>query len=218
MHSCKIALAVIVLVSGMAFSQTFHIVTDSNSIRHHNTQNGVPATEVDTLYIGDLWYDGTTTVPGGTTLEGNYGLNLECVSCINPVAFSNIGIFVKAGKAGTGQAVTTGPTCGTVLGATAPPCEMGWTALPPCGHKDWEGNLVEDCISIAIQLVSTSGKNFIVPLASGQNLCVRGITNVYLTTPAGQLALDPKCDTIGEFCVGVSTPIILRSAQASSCE
>jgi hypothetical protein len=201
-------------------AQTFKVNLDAPRVptvaQAAETTKGI----ITTLNIGDLWYNGTTLIPGSTTdLETNAGLDLQCTQCINPVGFSNIEIFVKGFKAGTGQPVTTGPTCGTVEGATAPPCEMGWSSLPTCGHRDWKGNLVEDCITIAIQLVSPTGKNFLVPLQSGQNFCADGITNVVLAPEADQAALDPACDVVGEFCsTVVSTPINLHAAPASSCD
>jgi hypothetical protein len=211
-------------MTGMSFAQSNHINLDPSStpkVTHAETATTVAPTKY--LQIGDLWYNGTTTMPGGTTLESNYGLDMNAVKLtVAPIPFSNIQMFVLGGSAGTDQPVSTGPTCGTVERATAPPCQMEWSSgpggLPVCGTQVGD-TIVENCISIAIQLTSVTGKNFNIPLLNGQNFCAQGVTNVYLTTPNNELALDPGCNTVQEFCrYTVSAPIILREGAAGSCD
>jgi hypothetical protein len=148
--------------------------------------------------------------------NGGYFVNLDASLVTKaPITFGSITFFVQGESQVSSPDPTTGPTCGTVIGAIAPPCRMGMNNLPLCTSSVG----VEDCVSIAAQFVSTTGKNFIIPLLDGENFCAERITNVYLTTPANEVALNPLCEIDNPgFCKGVTVPIVLRAATASSCE
>src|SRR5207237_2322204 len=84
--------------------------------------------------------------------------------------------------------------------------------LAPCALQD---NVTQTCISIALQLVSLTGKNFSFLLADGEQFCAFGINNTFVLAKADQSALDQQCNAQG-FCKGVSAPIVLRAAPARS--
>jgi hypothetical protein len=84
------------------------------------------------------------------------------------------------------------------------------TRLQACATYDCETNvLTEKCISIAVQFVSLTGKNFIVPLVNGEQLCTYGITTTFLEAKPNQKALDGGSSP--------SVPVVLHAAPAGSC-
>src|SRR5438445_664164 len=84
------------------------------------------------------------------------------------------------------------------------------------GKFTYVGTGTQTCISIALQLVSLTGKNFSFLLADGEQFCAFGIDNTFVLAKADQSALDPQCNAQG-FCKGASAPIVLRAAPARSC-
>jgi hypothetical protein len=54
--------------------------------------------------------------------------------------------------------------------------------LAPCALQD---NVTQTCISIVLQLVSLTGKNFSFLLADGDQFCAFGINNTFVQVDAG---------------------------------
>jgi hypothetical protein len=170
------------------------------------------------ITIGKLTYVGTGASNGGAVVS-SYEILLDTTGITEePIAFSNVILFVKGTSLSTQRAgfpqITTGPGCGQGSG---PPCNLLFRGghrllLARCAAKD----LTQTCISIGTQLVSLTGKNFRFALANGQQFCTYGITNIFLRAKPNQTALDPHCNAEG-FCKGASVPIILHAAPAKSC-
>jgi hypothetical protein len=166
------------------------------------------------ITIGEFKYVGTVS---GVS---SYEVHLDTTNItIEPISFSNVILFVKGTKQGSGP-ITTGLGCG--LPPYEAPCVLRFEGGPspftlaPCAKLNQEQELTQTCISIAVQLVSSTGKNFSFPLANGNKFCAYGISNVFLLAKPGQAALEPRCDAQG-FCKGASVPIILHAAPAKSC-
>jgi hypothetical protein len=88
--------------------------------------------------------------------------------------------------------------------------------LAPCARVNTNTlALTQNCISIALQLTSLTGKNFSFALANGEIFCAFAINNTYVLA-GHKVALEPQCDAQG-FCKGASAPVILRAAPATSC-
>ncbi|MGA9986973.1 MAG: hypothetical protein WA383_18325 [Terriglobales bacterium] len=177
------------------------------------------------ITIGKFTYVGTgpQTNSDGTVSEvSSYKVRLDTTNItIEPISFSNLILLVKGTEQGSG-AITTGLGCG--LPPYEAPCDLRFEggprsagfSLAPCAKLNKEQELTQTCISIAVQLVSSTGKNFSFPLANGNKFCAYGISNVFLLAKPGQAALEPRCDAQG-FCKGASVPIILHAAPAKSC-
>lgn len=175
------------------------------------------------ITIGEFTYRGTgpQTNSDGTVSEvSSYEIHLDATKVtIEPISFSNVILFVKGTKQGSGP-ITTGLGCG--LPPYEAPCVLRFEGGPspftlaPCAKLNQEQALTQTCISIAVQLVSSTGKNFSFALANGNKFCAYGINNVFLLPKPGQAALEPRCDAQG-FCKGASVPIVLHAAPAKSC-
>jgi hypothetical protein len=177
------------------------------------------------ITIGKLTYLGTGAQKNGDgTVSGvsSYEVHLDTTDItIEPISFSNVSLLVKGTEQGRG-AITTGLGCG--LPPYQAPCDLRFEggprsagfSLAPCAKLNKEQELTQTCISIAVQLVSSTGKNFSFPLTNGNKFCAYGISNIFLLAKPGQAALEPRCDAQG-FCKGASVPIILHSAPAKSC-
>ena len=177
------------------------------------------------ITIGKLTYLGTGAQKNGDgTVSGvsSYEVHLDTTDItIEPLSFSNVSLLVKGTEQGSG-AITTGLGCG--LPPYQAPCDLRFEggprsagfSLAPCAKLNKEQELTQTCISIAVQLVSSTGKNFSFPLTNGNKFCAYGISNIFLLAKPGQAALEPRCDAQG-FCKGASVPIILHSAPAKSC-
>jgi hypothetical protein len=177
------------------------------------------------ITIGKLTYLGTGAQKNGDgTVSGvsSYEVHLDTTDItIEPISFSNVSLLVKGTEQGSG-AITTGLGCG--LPPYQAPCDLRFEggprsagfSLAPCAKLNKEQELTQTCISIAVQLVSSTGKNFSFPLTNGNKFCAYGISNIFLLAKPGQAALEPRCDAQG-FCKGASVPIILHSAPAKSC-
>ena len=168
------------------------------------------------ITIGKFKYVGTSPVSG----VSSYEVHLDTTNItIEPISFSNVILFVKGTKQGSGP-ITTGPGCG--LPPYEAPCDLRFEGGPspftlaPCAKLNQEKELTQTCISIALQLLSSSGKNFSFALANGNKFCAYAINNVFLLPKPGQPALDPRCNA-QEFCKGASVPIVLHAAPAKSC-
>ena len=168
------------------------------------------------ITIGEFKYVGTSTVSG----VSSYEVHLDTTNItIEPISFSNVILFVKGTKQGSGP-ITTGLGCG--LPPYEAPCDLRFEGGPspftlaPCAKLNQEQELTQTCISIAVQLVSSTGKNFSFALANGNKFCAYGINNVFLLPKPGQAALEPRCNA-QEFCKGASVPIVLHAAPAKSC-
>lgn len=177
------------------------------------------------ITIGKLTYLGTGAQKNGDgTVSGvsSYEVHLDTADItIEPISFSNVSLLVKGTEQGSG-AITTGLGCG--LPPYQAPCDLRFEggprsagfSLAPCAKLNKEQELTQTCISIAVQLVSSTGKNFSFPLTNGNKFCAYAISNIFLLAKPGQAALEPRCDAQG-FCKGASVPIILHSAPAKSC-
>src|SRR5947207_11557999 len=177
------------------------------------------------ITIGKFTYlgTGTQTRSDGTVIQGvsSYELVFDTGDVTaEPIPFSNAILFVKGSRQGTQSSgfptITTGNGCGQ--NDSFPPCDFeggpssAGFQLAPCALQD---NVTQTCISIALQLVSLTGKNFSFLLADGEQFCAFGINNTFVLANH-EAALDPQCDAQG-FCKGASAPIVLRRAPARSC-
>jgi len=176
------------------------------------------------ITIGKLTYLGTVTQTNGdaSVPVSSYELQLDTTGItMEPIPFSNASLFVKGTKQGSG-AITTGLGCGQP--PYQAPCNLLFLGGPssagfvlaPCAKLNQEQDWMQTCVSIALQLVSSTGKNFSFALANGKQFCAHGINNIFLLPKPGQAALEPRCDAQG-FCKGASVPIILQAAPAKSC-
>ena len=166
------------------------------------------------ITIGEFKYVGTVS---GVS---SYEVHLDTTNItIEPISFSNVILFVKGTKQGSGP-ITTGLGCG--LPPYEAPCVLRFEGGPspftlaPCAKLNQEQELTQNCISIAVQLVSSTGKNFSFALANGNKFCAYGINSIFLLPKPGQAALEPRCNA-QEFCKGASVPIVLHAAPAKSC-
>jgi hypothetical protein len=174
------------------------------------------------ITIGKFTYVGTQPNSDGTVVGvSSYELRLDTTGItMEPISFSNVILFVKGTKQGSG-AITTGLGCGRP--PFQAPCDLLFGGGPssagfilaPCARLDKQQDFTQTCISIAVQLVSLTGKNFSFALANGKQFCAYGINNIFLLPKPNQAALEPRCNE--GFCKGASVPITLRAAQARSC-
>lgn len=180
------------------------------------------------ITIGKFEYLGSairTSNDGTNEVVSSYKLNLDTTGItVAPITFGNVSFLVKGSSLSSQQGgfpvITTGPGCG-VPGLTAA-CsllaqggEEGFL-LQPCAKLAADQTLTQDCISIALQLVSPTGKNFSFQLADGETFCTSGITNIFVLAGANNTALDPRCD-VDNFCQGASIPVILRGLPTQNC-
>jgi hypothetical protein len=182
-------------------------------------------THFQSITIGKFTYVGTaaeTNGDGVVSAVSSYELHLDTTGItMEPISLSNAILFVKGTEQGSG-AITTGLGCG--LPPYQSPCNLIFLGGPrlagfvlaPCASLNKEQDLTQTCISIAVQLVSSTGKNFSFALANGDRFCAYGIYNIVLQSKPDHVALDPRCDAQG-FCHGASVPIILRAAPSRSC-
>ena len=183
------------------------------------------AADTPSITIGSFTYVGTgapTNGDGTVSRVSSYELRLNTAGItLEPISFSNLILVVKGTTQGSG-AITTGLGCG--LPPYEAPCDLRFEGGPssagfilaPCAKLNKEQGFTQTCISIAVQLVSSTGKNFSFPLANGNKFCAYGINNIFLLPKPDQAALEPRCDAQG-FCKGASVPIILHAAPAKSC-
>ena len=181
------------------------------------------AAQTKQITIGKFSYVGSSnqTLADGSVIQTSmYDMTLNTVGITaQPITFKDATMIVKGSKANTISPITTGNGCG--VNSTFPPCEVGGFGgpsslgyiLPPCAVGV---ALVQDCISIALQLTSTTGKNFNITLADGTQFCTYAVSNTFVLARQGQTALNPQCNALG-FCKGVSAPIVLHAASATSC-
>jgi hypothetical protein len=177
------------------------------------------------IHIGDFTYLGTNTQTesdGSVIAVSSYKLHLDTTGVtMEPIAFSDVTLFVKGTKQGSG-ALTTGLGCGRP--PFQAPCNIIFAGGPssagfilaPCARLNKDKALKQTCISIGVQLVSVTGKDFGVALANGAQFCAYGINNIFLLPKPDKAALDPRCDAQG-FCKGASVPITLHAAPAARC-
>jgi len=176
------------------------------------------------ITIGKFTYVGTgSQTKSDSTVVGvsSYELRLDTTGItMEPISFSNVSLLVKGTKQGSG-AITTGLGCG--LPPQQAPCDLRFEggpssagfSLAPCARLNKEQDWTQTCISIAVQLVSLTGKDFSFALANGKQFCAHGINNIFLLPKPDQAALDPRCSQ--GFCKGASVPIILHAAPAKRC-
>lgn len=183
------------------------------------------AAHTRSIAIGKFTYVGTGAQknPDGTVSGvSSYEIHLDTTNItMEPISFSDVSLFVKGTKQGSGP-ITTGLGCG--LPPFEAPCDLRFEGGPssagfvlaPCAKMNKEQEFTQTCISIAVQLVSSTGKNFSFALANGNKFCAYAINNVFLLSKPGGAALEPRCDAQG-FCKGASVPIVLHAAPAKSC-
>jgi hypothetical protein len=165
--------------------------------------------QTTSITIGQFKYVGTVKD------QSAYELHLHNKNVTKrPIHFSNVVLYVKGTSAGSGP-ITTGLGCG--LPPYKTPCDLLFigqvgTQLDSCGTSD--GTL--DCVSLDMQFVSPSRKNFSFELVDGSQFCANGVNNIYILLKPNHLVLDPKCDSDG-FCKGVTVPVVLNAAPAGSC-
>ena len=175
------------------------------------------------IKIGELRYSFDAVQSDGS-VQSAFEMLLDTSGITtDPIPFSNATMFVGASNQGTFAEfgpITTGPGCGVPPYQTS--CDILWLGgpnppftLPACASVS-AGQLTQNCISIALQLVSPTGKNFSFQLSDGEIFCTHGITNIFLLAKQDKLALDPQCGSDG-FCKGTSVQVILHAAPAKSC-
>jgi len=189
------------------------------------TNSAAPQTK--SITIGSFEYLGSailTNSDGTTGVASSYELNLDASAVtVDPISFGNA-IFVVKGSSRSSQQggfpiITTGPGCGkSDIPLPAPPCSLLFPGgvLPACARIGTNQTLVQNCVSVALQLVSTTGKNFSFQLLGGETFCTNGITNVFVLAGNNQTALDPQCD-VNNFCKGASVPVVLRALPIKNC-
>lgn len=181
------------------------------------------------ITIGNFEYLGSAIQTGndGTNeVVSSYKLNLDTTGItVSPITFGNVSFVVKGSSLTSQQGgfpvITTGPGCG-VPGVSAP-CSLlalggrDGFLLQPCAKVAADQTLTQDCISVALQLTSPTGKNFSFQLADGETFCTSGITNIFVLAQDNKAALDPRCD-VNNFCQGASVPVILRGLPTQNCQ
>jgi hypothetical protein len=187
-------------------------------------ERAATAVTPSSILIGYFYDWGTSW--DGTGLESAYGLTFNTVGVtVAPIPFANAELYVL-GSSGFSGEVSTGPTCGTVAGAIAPPCEMFWSGQPNCAVTVMGvapvlgGALTPACPVMILQLTTTTaaeGKNLWVELANSSMFCAQRITYTFLQAGNSTLGLDPKNDTVTEFAPWVRTPIYLHAGAVGSC-
>lgn len=176
------------------------------------------------ITIGSFKYIGTAIQANGKP-GSSYQLDLDTTNVTEAdITFSNVILYVKGSKSSTQQSgfqvITTGLGCGNPPFQT--PCSLLWLggtgmALPTCASFNVKKQeLVQNCVSIAIQFVSLIKTNVSFFLADGSSFCMYGVNNIFLKAKPDQYALDPQCDQFG-WCKGASVPIVLHAAPAQSC-
>lgn len=175
--------------------------------------------QTKSITIGKLTYDGYF-VEGGIAFSAyEYLLDTSGITK-EPIVFHNVILNIKGATSGTYPQfpeITTGPGCGTP-GITVP-CDVLFRpsgAFTCAKTKDGGLTWTQTCISIALQFISLTGKNFSVTLVDGSKFCVYGVNNVYLEAQPDQRELDPQCNA-QSFCKGISVPIILKAAPRCTC-
>jgi len=178
------------------------------------------------VHIGTFTYLGTraeTRADGKVVPVSSYKLHLETAGITSqPISFRDAIIFIKGTKQDNGT-TSTGFGCGQLFSEeqcnlifAGGPSSDGFI-LAPCAKVNRDKSLTQNCISIGVQLVSSTGKNFDIALSNGEHFCAYAINNVFLLPRPNQAALDPRCDTQG-FCRGASVPINLDAAPSNSCK
>jgi hypothetical protein len=179
--------------------------------------------QTQSITIGKFTYLGTVLQSGA--VQSVYEIALDATAVTpNPIAFGNAIVIVKGGSFSSQQGnfpiITTGPGCGNPPYQTS--CEMRFQGgvgykIPSCARYNAIKNVfTQNCVSVTLQLVSQTKKNFSFPLLDGTQFCAYGINNIFVEAQPGYKALEPQCDING-FCVGASAPIVLQSAPAESC-
>jgi hypothetical protein len=190
------------------------------------TKSKVPQTK--SITIGNFEYLGSaiqTKSDGTTGVVSSYELNLDATGItVDPITFGNV-IFVVKGsslssKQGGFPIITTGAGCGepnvtASCSLLAQGGENGFL-LQPCARIAPNQTLIQNCISVALQLVSMTGKNFSFQLVDGETFCTSGIANTFVLADEDQVALDPGCD-MNNFCKGASVPVVLRALPIQNC-
>lgn len=180
--------------------------------------------QTKSITIGKFTYVGTGAQTDGS-VESLYQLDLDATGiAVDPIAFRNVILQVRGTKVGTHSTgfpvITTGPGCGNPPYQTS--CSLLFTGkkgtvLTTCASYDSVTQaFTQNCVSIAVQFVSLTGKNFSFALVDGEQFCTYGITNIFLEAKPDQKALDPQCDSSG-FCKGASVPVVLHAAPVNSC-
>jgi hypothetical protein len=182
------------------------------------------AAQAKSITIGNFKYLGTALQSDGTTVQSVYEIALDATAVTpNPIAFSNAIVIVKGSSYNTQQAglpyITTGMGCGNPPFQTT--CELRFvgqsgTKLTTCAtYNATKKVFTQNCVSVALQLVSPTKKNWSFPLLDGTQFCAYAINNIFVEAVTTK-GLEPQCDVYG-FCLGVSVPIVLQSAPAISC-
>ena len=182
------------------------------------------AAQTKSITIGSFKYVGTGIQAFGTPVS-TYQLDLSTTNVTKAdITFSNVIFYVKGSHSSTQsggfQVITTGLGCGNPPFQT--PCSLLWLggkgfSLPACASFSVQKQeLVQNCISIAIQFVSLTKTNVSLFLADGSSFCMYGINNIFLKAKPDETALEPECASDG-FCKGASVPIVLHAAPAQSC-
>ena len=181
------------------------------------------------ITIGNFEYLGSAIqISGEGTSEAvsSYKLNLDATGItVDPITFGNVSFIVKGSSLTSQQGgfpvITTGPGCGVSgVNAACSLLALGGAEgflLQPCAKLAPDQTLTQDCISVALQLVSPTGKNFSFQLVDGETFCTSGITNIFLLAQDNKPALDPQCD-VNNFCKGASVPVILHGLPTQNCQ
>jgi hypothetical protein len=190
------------------------------------TNSAAPQTR--SITIGSFVYRGSATQTSSSsgTIEAvsTYELFLDATDItVNPITFGNAIFLVNGSSVSSKQGglpiITTGPGCGNpTLQTSCVLLVLGGSEfqLPACASIAANQTLIQNCISVALQLVSTTGKNFSFHLVGGETFCTSGITNIFLLAKQNQAALDPQCD-VNNFCKGASAPVVLRALPIKNC-
>jgi hypothetical protein len=187
------------------------------------------APQTKSITIGEFTYHGSiirTFADGSIGPFSDYRLALDASGITaDPITFGNVIFRVKGSSSDTKH--NGFPTISTWFGCVEGSgldfaCDLLITGanktgfqLPACATIS-NGVLIQNCVSIAVQLLSVTGNNFSFQLADGETFCAAGITNVFVEAKANQIALDGNCD-INNFCPGESAPVVLHALPIQNC-
>ena len=230
---------VVLLLAISSFAQTQRVIGGKNlhqviTLKDSSVGKSKASATVDSfgqtkaINIGSYTYRGTfkTLSDGSAGASSDFDLYLDAEGVtVDPIVFGNVIFRVKGASLPTKghgfTTITTGPG-GCIDYPDAPPCELIATGekgafLPACGTLSSTGVLTQNCIAIAVQLISLTGKNFSFQLVDGETFCAPAITNIFVDAKANQLALDGRCD-INNFCYGESVPVVIHALPAQNCQ
>jgi hypothetical protein len=166
--------------------------------------------ETNVIKIGKLTYIGT-----GTNGVSQYEVSLNTTGVTaEPITFRDAVLIIKGTRVSSARKLASPSLLAiAILPAQLPSSATlktwGGPGFPLAACASLLGK--QNCVSIALQLISRTGANFSFMLVNGEEFCTYAINTSYVTVKPGNAALDPECNVFN-FCKGASAPILLRRA------